>query len=157
MVTWILVAQRGLARLYTSRGPGARPQLVETIEHAEGRAKDRELVSDRGGRVFKMRSAARSAAERKVTPHDHVTEQWATELATLCEHGWGRDDFDFLILVAEPRFLGRLKSALGAKVAGRVVATLGKDLPLDLSEAELKAQLGSLIEPWRKALLKSAG
>ena len=40
MTTWILVAQRSGARIFEHEAPGAGLQLVNTILHEEGRARD---------------------------------------------------------------------------------------------------------------------
>ena len=41
--TWILVGHEAGARVFENRGPGKGLELVETIEHPEGRLRDRDI------------------------------------------------------------------------------------------------------------------
>lgn len=152
MVTWILVAHRAGARLYKSRGPGAELVLLDSMDHPQGRALDREIDSDRPGRLFKLGSPARSAIDPERDSHEVIAEAWARQLATTLEHGRTAGEFDNLILVAEPKFLGKLNAALDPVTVKMVVATLRKDLS-NIADRDLGKHLGDLMEVWQTAMM----
>lgn len=54
--TWILVAHEAGARAFENDGPGKGLDLVEEIEHAEGRTRDGAIDTDRPGRSFRKSS-----------------------------------------------------------------------------------------------------
>ncbi|MGB8330033.1 MAG: host attachment protein, partial [Polyangiales bacterium] len=54
--TWILVAHDAGARLFENRGRGKGLELIEMIDHPEGRERNRDVDSDRPGRSFRKNS-----------------------------------------------------------------------------------------------------
>lgn len=126
--TWVLVAHRSGARLFENRGPGKGLELVQDLEHPAGKLKNHEIDSDKHGRSFDRRGAGRHAYTTEQDPTTHIAAQFARELAALLEDGRNQQRYEQLVLVAEPRFLGRLRAALSAQTAARVSATLDKDL-----------------------------
>ena len=144
--TWILVAHEGGARFFESRGPGKGLDLVEEIEHAEGRERDRDLQSDRPGRSFRKDSGdpRRAALSRSEGPRQRAVASFARELAHKLQHGRVQHQYHRLVLVAPPRFLGLLRSALDGPTAHMVVGSLDKDLATT-KEADLIKHLGGVI------------
>ncbi len=140
--------------MFQSRGPGAPLDLAQSYSFAEARLPDRELESDKAGRVFKVsaRGGARAATDSERTAHDHLAENFARTLATTLEQGRNQDKFDALILVAEPKFLGMLRGVLGKQLQKKIIGTLSKDLTA-ISEFELPQHLGELLDVWTDAML----
>ncbi len=126
--TWIVVAHRGGARLFEHKGPGKGLNLVNEIDHPAGKLKNGEIDSDRQGRAFDSRGAGRHAYEPEQLPTEHVAEQFAKQLSGLLDEARNQKRFQRLVLVAEPRFLGNLRSALNSQTASLVSATVDKDL-----------------------------
>lgn len=142
--TWVVVAHRAGARIYENDGPGKGLRMLQEIAHPEGRLQDKELETDRPGRTFdRVGPGTRHAQSRQVTPSEHVAELWAKELAAVVEQGRTEQRYDRLVLVAEPRFLGRLQAQLG-NASGAVVATLKKNL-IDAGPQEIVEQVGEVI------------
>lgn len=125
---WILVAHRSGARLFENRGPGKGLELLQTLEHPAGKLKNRQIDSDKHGRSFDRRGGGRHAYTAEQEPTVHVAEQFAKQLAALLDEGRTQQRYVQLVLVAEPRFLGILRSTLAAPTAALVSATLDKDL-----------------------------
>ena len=65
-------------------------------------------------------------------------------LAATLERGANARDYDALVLVAPPHFLGILKSTLDGEVARRVADTVGKDYA-NLSEHLMKQKLEEIL------------
>ncbi len=136
--TWILVAHEAGARVFENHGPGTGLTLVESIEHPEGRARDRDIDSDRPGRSFRKNSGdpRRASMSQSEGPHDRVVADFARALADKLQHARTQNQFERLVLVAPPRFLGLLRSSLDEPTARLVVGSLHKDLATS-KEAEL--------------------
>lgn len=126
--TWILVAHRSGARILENKGPRKRLELLQQIEHPEGRLKNHEINSDKSGRGFDGKGVEHHAYSNEHAPTEHVAEQFAKQLSEVLEHGRTRRRFDKLVLVAEPRFLGNLRAAIPAQTAALISATMDKDL-----------------------------
>lgn len=126
--TWIVVAHRGGARFFENPGPGKGLKLVETIEHPEGRLKNGEINSDKPGRAFDKVGGGRHSMSTEQAPIERVAQQFAKLLSEKLIKGRTQNRYAKLVLVAEPRFLGELRSALDSPTTALVSATLDKDL-----------------------------
>lgn len=144
--TWILVAHEAGARIFDSRGSGKGLALVEAIEHPEGRARDRDIASDRPGRSFRKDSGdpRRASMSRSEGPHDRAVSDFARALADKLRRARVQNEFERLVLVAPPRFLGLLRSSLDGPTSQLVVGSVHKDLASS-NEAELIRHLGEVI------------
>ena len=80
--TWIVVAHEAGARFFENRGRGTGLELVEEVEHAEGRARDRDMASDRPGRSFRKNSGdpGRASMGQSEGPHDRAVSDFARAL-----------------------------------------------------------------------------
>jgi protein required for attachment to host cells len=124
--TWIVIANRVGVRILEHRA--ARLTLVAQREHPQGEAKRGALETDRPGRGFEHGGPGRHALGRHETAHDHAGLELAHQLADELRIARNQQRFRRLVLVAEPRFLGMLRSALDDATQSVIGATLGKDL-----------------------------
>ena len=87
--TWILVAHDAGARHFENHGPGKGLELIEEIDHPEGRQRDRDIVSDRPGRSFRKNSGdpRRASMSSSETPHERVVSDFARALAQRLHQG----------------------------------------------------------------------
>ena len=143
-IQWILVAQRAGARLFQSSPSGTHLQLVKNIVHPAGRMTDGDFISDKAGRFFSPAGSSRSATDSENTPHDHESEVFALRLAEMLEQGRNQNEYDQLVLIAEPRFLGKIQAALTRPTAAKVVKIIDKGIA-NLNEHELAQRLTVLI------------
>ena len=144
--TWILVAHNAGARLFENGGPGKGIELVEEIDHPEGRQSEGELQADRPGRSFQKNSgdARRSAMSPPQSAQERITADFARTLASRLQQARISGELDRLVLVASPTLLGLLRSALDAPTAHCVVGSLDKNLAMS-DEDELVKHLGEVI------------
>lgn len=141
--TWILVADPSGARLFASKGVIFRGdwELVGEFQHPEGRMKPHEILSDRAGRVKQSGPVEMRAAIEPHTPVKKVlAETFARVLAKKLEAGLDPRQYDRLVLVAPPSFLGILRKQLSDEVSKRVVSAVEKDY-LHLEEQKLREHL----------------
>jgi protein required for attachment to host cells len=141
---WVLVAHRSGARLFENRGPGKGLELLQTVDHPAGKLRNREIDSDKHGRSFDRRGAGRHAYSTEQNPTMHIAELFAKQLADMLDEGRTHQRYAQLVLVADPRFLGILRTALTPPTAALVAASLDKDLG-NADAGELAKKLEDLI------------
>ena len=144
--TWIVVAHEAGARFFENLGRGTGLELVEEVEHPDGRARDRDMASDRPGRSFRKNSAdpSRASMSQSEGPHDRAVADFARALADKLKDARVQNQNKRLVLVAPPRFLGLLRSSLDGPTAQLVMVSLDKDLAASKTN-ELVERLSKLI------------
>jgi len=136
-ITWILLANAGIARVVANRGPGKGFEAMGgKTWHAEKAVEyaDKPGVEHHGrghGNVTLMSGDPKDAAETA----------FAVRLARELEASCREDRFQRLIISAAPALLGKLRAALPEVVRERVLAEVDKDLthiPLEALRTHLK-------------------
>ena len=148
MITRIVVANQAEARFYDASGPRSRLRETGRFENPEARLHDRELKSDRPGRVFTSASSgpgrrgavAHHATGGEQSPRKQVAIVFARRLATELAAAKRNGQFDRLILVVAPSFLGVLRKALPKSLQSDVAAAVAKDLQ-DPTEKEVREHI----------------
>jgi protein required for attachment to host cells len=136
MKTWVVVAHRGGARLLLQEDD-EKTRVIETLDNPEARTHDRESApGHEGGR------AARQTEGRDIS-RDHASKPFANLLADKLQRGRTDGQYDELVLIAAPRFLGVLRGALDAATTQKIRGTLDKDYA-GLNDHELIARLDKL-------------
>lgn len=142
--SWILIADRSGARLFEQAHQRAPLVLETTFEHPEGRLKEGEIHADRSGRVHDRMGDQRHGVAREKSAVNDLTEGFVGELADYLRKVRHAQEFQQLVLVADPKLLGRLGEALDPATAALVMGTLPKDLQ-DIREHDLPAHLSGLL------------
>lgn len=138
---WVVVADASRARLFRAETPRGPLVELEDAVHSASRLQDHELLSDRGGRAVDTQGHHRHGMEAPTDPHDQEAQRFAHELAERLHVHHNAHDFDGLVLVAPPRFLGFLRKALDEQVAKQVLASLDRDLTRVYTAAEVQSHL----------------
>ena len=117
--TWILVANASNARLFANRGCNkGRPGAT----------------------------TARPALEPSTDPKEVEALQFAQELCERMDQGRTHKEYDRLVLIAPPHFLGLLRETLDHNTTSLVMDSLNKDYT-KLAEKDLTETLGSILCP----------
>ena len=132
-VTWILVANASLAKLYANLGPHKGLQLVKELIHPESRQKNSELVGGGGGSM-----------QPQTLPKQHEAKVFAQEIAQELYHGRTVNAFKRAIIVAPPAFMGMLNTVIDGPTAQLISERFEKDYT-KCSEPELNERLASAI------------
>jgi protein required for attachment to host cells len=129
---WTVIADASRAVIVERTGARGRPEVVAELDHPESRAKTRDLVTgDRGRTSPRGKDIVRRAAmEPGTTAHEHAADVFSRKLAERLSSGRTQHDFDGLVLVAPPAFLGKLREALDQATVRCVRASLAKDYTL---------------------------
>lgn len=104
--------------------------------YPEGRLKTGDLKSHRPGQSFYSDSLKRNFFISEHDAHDQVAQVFVKGIVTFLKKSWGANQFDRLILIAEPRFLGKLQKTLGPVLRNKLVGVLDKEL-IKISERKL--------------------
>ena len=130
------MADESEARFYDTGSPRARLQLAGRIENPISRLRDRDLKSDRPGCVFDRASTtgrrggavAHHCTGGERHPHKQEAQLFARRIVRTLEAARREDQFDRLVLMAGPPFLGTLRAALRKSVRATLIAEVPKDL-----------------------------
>lgn len=131
----LVVADQSEARFYELRSLDS-VELVGRLADPTAHLHDRDLVSDRPGRKFDH--APLTAGRRGATGHHatggehsarkHEAESFARRIAAELELARRRGEFEGLIVMSGPAFLGLLREALNEPTQAAVIAEVVKDL-----------------------------
>ena len=143
--TWILVCDASRAHLYREEPKGRGFTLLESMEHEDSRARVRDLMADAQGRkpngnphgmgntsppgtALNGNYLGRPGAAPDTDPKAVEAQKFARELAGRLEKGLVEHEYDKLVLIAPPQFLGLLKNTVGTQVSKHLEDTINKDL-----------------------------
>jgi protein required for attachment to host cells len=149
MTVWTVVADSARARVLSAEVREDDWSLVEAFDHPEGREAAREIApTSPPGRMQQGTTAGgrHTAFEPRTWPKEAEAERFAQRLADHLEDAVARRQFDYLVLVAPPHFLGTLKGALGPQAAKHLRATVNKDLST-LEPRQLRERLVDEVFP----------
>ena len=138
--TWILSANRSSASLFESNWPGKSMRRLQDIPHPQGRMQNKDIDTDKPGRVFDSFGEGRHSTSPKQEPTEHIAQQFALELAEMLNKGRLTNAYDKLVLIAEPKFLGVLRAALDKNTELLITQTVNKNL-VDIKEEDLAVYL----------------
>ena len=127
-VTWVVVADSVKARFFSLTSRTEPLKEMEDMVHAEGRMREQDEVSDKQGGLAGGHGEGGHAFEAPTDTKQHDAEVFAKQIADKLESGRVNKDYDKLILVAPPAFLGALRKALNEHVSSLVSDSLDKDL-----------------------------
>lgn len=147
---WIVVANRGFAKIYESKGHGHDIREVYNVDNPDGRKKSGELLADKPGRSFDSLGGGRHALSTEVSPTAHEQQVFAKKLIGVLQEGHGAKAFDELAIVAPPHFLGALKIELPEAIKKKVTKEIGKDLPDSMNENDRVSQLCKYLDLWNR-------
>jgi protein required for attachment to host cells len=135
--TWIIAADASRARILQVTDREQNLAEIEDLLNPEGRAHDRELISDAHPRFSGTRGPGSDREEMSAT--EHATELFAKRLGDYLDKARTAHRYDRLHLIAPPKFLGQLRKELGKEVEKLVAEELPKDLAW-LNAREIQAK-----------------
>lgn len=137
--TWIIAADSSRARILQVTDRKQPLAEVEDLLNPEGRAHDRELISDAHPRLSRHGGGGPASDREETSATEHATELFAKRVGDYLESARTAHRYDRLHLIAPPKFLGQLRKELGKEVQKLVAAELPKDLS-GLSARDIQAQ-----------------
>jgi len=158
--TWIAVADDSRARIFLSRSDQPLRELEDLVQ-PESRLDDHDHHADARGHYGSAGiggsgspghhgtiHGAGHSAEPRTSPDDKLETRFARYLAQRLEGARREGAYEHLILIAAPRFLGRVRAQLSPQVMKRLAHTIAKDLTkLSVTDIESRLQAQALLEP----------
>ncbi len=128
---WYLVASQKSVKIFTELPHRKTLKILKIFDNPLARERNRALVRKQAGRG--MKSAGRLGVlhyteTKRHEPHEMAASQFAREIAEAIKEERRLKKFEHLTVVAEPRFLGKLRSAMGPELNELVVEWVKKDL-----------------------------
>lgn len=136
--TWVIAAESSRARIFAAENRVGPLNELEDLAHAESRARDQELVSDKAGRGFDGVVEGRHGMEKQSDAKHHEAVVFARRIAERIESGRSRGEFAQLVLIAAPEFLGILRQQLSNHASRMISKTVDKNL-VQRQEGEIRA------------------
>lgn len=124
---WVLVADASRAQLFETDATLETFTPVEAHTHPESRLPISELVDGDRGATREMAGGPQSRFERHTDPHRATLDAFARELADVVNTGRIAHQFEHVIIVAPPTFLGALRSHLDSESTRRVKTSIAHD------------------------------
>lgn len=124
---WVVVADAAVAKIYATNKHLGALTPVTVFQCDEARLHEQELTSDRAGRSFDSFGAGRHETSAPTSSKQQIAIRFAKSVSKFLGQGRVKKDFDQLIIVAEPKFLGLLSGSLDAEVAKLVWQKFSKD------------------------------
>ncbi len=125
---WILVADRARARLFSLDEGAARLNEIEDFVNTAARIPGHEREHAPPPRVHDRLGEGRHAIEAHTSPREKAALQFAAMLGSRLKHAHDEQRYRDLVLIAPPRFLGALNTALGARLGEAVLLRVSKNL-----------------------------
>ncbi|MEJ2361830.1 MAG: host attachment protein [Gammaproteobacteria bacterium] len=142
---WVVVTDSTRARIFSADSSSAALTESESLASPEGRLHDRDMTSDLPGRSFDSNKAGgRHAMEPTTDPKQELAVEFARTIARHLEAGRVKRDFEQLVLVAAPSFLGLLREQLNNSCRKLVAYELNKNLVQHTPE-EIRGHLPKLL------------
>ncbi|APZ42377.1 host attachment protein [Acidihalobacter ferrooxydans] len=126
---WVLAANAGRARLFSSSSRNGTLIEQETWVDGDARRKGSDINTDRAGRAHDGSGLARHSMEPRVDPKTEEAKRFAR---LICErlnaNAQSNGGCTRLHIAASPAFLGRLREYMSASLRGKVSSETAKDL-----------------------------
>jgi len=124
----IVVAAQAEAIFYDTPSLQAQPREVAHISDPLAHQHDRDFSSDRPGRSYESVGGQRHAIEREDDPRQREAVRFAKRISRRLDEARRKGEYDELIVVAGPPFLGLMRKELSRPTRERVVHEIRKDL-----------------------------
>lgn len=135
-----LVADTRSIRVFEASDRASAPSEVAVLRNPVAGRHERDLVSDRPGRIINSACGVHQAYEPKRSAAEHAMQVWLKQVAPSIRELVQSRRTDGLVLVASPRILAHLRRSLPASVRKLVAGEIRLDLA-HASAADLKRRL----------------
>lgn len=117
--TWVIAADSWRARMFRADSAAGKITEVRTLVNPEARLREGDLVTDTGGGGQALGGASRHIFSQP-SEKEHQENQFAREVAEEIDQLRREGQLDRVYIVAEPRFLGRLRENYSRELQKRV-------------------------------------
>lgn len=123
---YVLVADSAMARLFEAKTPVKKVEELMDWVNPAGKRKDSDLYTDRSGSNHGGTGGYQSYDRETAESQDDA--RFARELGDYLEKARHKGQFNNLVLIAPPKFLGVLRNHLTKECLATVLKSIHKDL-----------------------------
>ena len=110
---WVVVADEYQSIFYAREKKHSSLQKFLTLKNETARQKVGDILADSGGRSFDSHGQGRhTMTNEKDDPKSHISVAFAKKVAQRLQKGRHGNEFERLIIIAAPHFLGVLRAAM---------------------------------------------
>ncbi len=139
--TWVVAAESSRARIFQAESRVKPMKELDGLAHPLSRAKVLDINADDAGKTYDRVGQGIHDMEKEVDPKKHEAEIFAKEVAERLHKARALGQFEELVLVAAPEFLGLLRKHLDSNTLKAVVRAVSKNLVRESEESIRKAAL----------------
>jgi protein required for attachment to host cells len=102
------------------------------------------MVSDASGRAFHVKGPSSHSKQQRSDAHDQAEQAFSRMLVRKLEKAANLKAFEYLVLIADPKTLGRVRQHMSKSLSGMVTNELNLDvvgLPLDALQKKIRSLL----------------
>ncbi len=143
---WVVVADSSKARFFRGRSPNSELEEFHDLVNERSRQHEGDLVTDKEGRFHDDQGDTRPGAPRsstEPTAKDHEAATFANSVADFLDSRASSGEFTHVSIVANPKFLGRLRKAVSKSTRQRILEEVDKNLT-DARQEEIREHLSKL-------------
>jgi protein required for attachment to host cells len=124
----ILVADARTVRVFQSSAPPRSFSELAVFRNSAAGRHERDLVSDRPGRVINGAAGRRQTYEPRTRARQHSTRMWFKQIGPSIRELLASQNTEGVLLVAAPRVLVELRKCLPSPIGWRILG----ELPVDV-------------------------
>lgn len=127
---WFVVASQKTVKVFGEISNKNKLEQFKVLDNPLGRERIRELIRKLAGISTKSTGvgSVRYTETKRHNPHEEAARQFAKTIAQFLNEEYRLKHFKTLTIVAEPHFLGKIRSAMDPKLKMSVIQWLKKDL-----------------------------
>jgi protein required for attachment to host cells len=132
--TWIVTANTGRARVFSESNPAQALQEIEDMVNTAARMRTAEIYTDRLGPTAASKSIHNTGGptptkqyEPPQTPEEQEAESFAKDISAFLLKAHREGQFQKLVLIAAPKFLGALRMFLDPQLKPLIRLEINKD------------------------------
>jgi len=110
--TFVVTCDSAAARIFLTQSRFGDWIEIEVLTNPAAATRERDRVTDRPGRVFDSFGKGRHAMAPEETGRQHEMHRFAHKVGNYLNRGLTAGDFKYLVLIADPTFLGYLRQEL---------------------------------------------
>lgn len=137
---WVVVAESSRARFFSVESRTSPLKEIEDMVNPGARLQGQDLTADGFGRTFDSNGQGRHAMEPRTEPKKQEAINFAHNVSERLENARRTGDYNDLVLIASPGFLGMLREHLGEVTQKHISKTINKNL-INKTEAEIRGYL----------------
>jgi protein required for attachment to host cells len=128
MKTWILVANRTEAKIFKYLNKrGGHVEYLTSLKNPRGRLRAIAINADRPGTFANLETYGARLVKSQ-SPTERVAQEFAKRVCVFLEHQVQDNQFDELVVISDPHFLGRLRHLFSKELKKKISREIKKDL-----------------------------